>query len=126
MLRSSLYSPILSVSLALLTTLTASQAHARRAGLVVEGCNGCHNGGAAPDITVNLSPSNPAPGETATLQVQIAAGNINVGGLYLRTGAGRLATIDGQGTKLVDEHQLVHDAPKRASGSPGWPSCSTG
>ncbi|WP_437620987.1 putative metal-binding motif-containing protein [Sorangium sp. So ce1151] len=116
MLRSSLYSPILSVSLALPATLAASQAHARRTGLVVEGCNGCHNGGAGPDITIDLSPRNPAPGETATLQVQIAAANINVGGLYLRTEAGRLATIDGQGTKLVDEHQLVHDAPKRASG----------
>ncbi|WP_437295237.1 putative metal-binding motif-containing protein [Sorangium sp. So ce426] len=99
-----------------MTTLAAPQAHARRAGLAVEGCNGCHTGGAVPDITIDHSPKNPAAGETVTLQVQIRSANINAGGIYLLTETGRLSPINGQGTKLIDERQLVHDAPKRASG----------
>ncbi|WP_433929874.1 putative metal-binding motif-containing protein [Sorangium cellulosum] len=116
MRRTSLHSPVLPVGLALLTTLAASQAHARRNGVAVDGCNGCHNGGATPSITVDMNPKNPAAGEAVTLQVAISAANINVGGLYVRTGVGRFATIDGQSTKLIDDHQLVHDTPKRASG----------
>ncbi|XYI02340.1 putative metal-binding motif-containing protein [Sorangium sp. So ce1128] len=104
------------MSLALLTTLVASQAHARRNGMAVEGCNGCHSGGASPDITIDYNPKNPAAGETVTLQVQIQAVNGNAGGLYLRAGTGRLSPINGQGTHLIDDRQLVHDAPKRASG----------
>ncbi|MGK3999622.1 putative metal-binding motif-containing protein [Sorangium sp. So ce1024] len=116
MRRTSLHSPVFPVGLALLTTLAAAQAHARRNGTPVEGCNGCHTGGAAPSITIDVSPKNPAAGETVTLQVAIAGTNASVGGLYLLTGKGKLATIAGQGTKLLDDHQLVHDAPKRASG----------
>ncbi|WP_437333803.1 putative metal-binding motif-containing protein [Sorangium sp. So ce394] len=104
------------MSLALLTTLVASEAHARRGGTAVEGCNGCHTGGAAPTITIDHSPESPAAGEAVTLQVTIQAANINAGGIYLRTGTGRLAPIDGQGTHLIDDRQLVHSAPKRASG----------
>ncbi|WP_437632320.1 putative metal-binding motif-containing protein [Sorangium sp. So ce854] len=116
MRRTSLHSPVLPVGLALLTTLAAAQAHARRNGTPVEGCNGCHTGGADPSITIDMSPENPEAGETVTLQVAIAGTNASVGGLYLLTATGKLATIGGQGTKLLDDHQLVHDAPKRASG----------
>ncbi|MGK4001797.1 putative metal-binding motif-containing protein [Sorangium sp. So ce1036] len=104
------------MSLALLAMLAAPEAHARRNGMAVDGCNGCHNGGAEPDITIDLNPARPAPGEAATVRVLIEAVNGGVGGLYLRAETGQLATINGQGTRLIDAHQLVHDAPKRASG----------
>ncbi|MDC0677733.1 putative metal-binding motif-containing protein [Sorangium atrum] len=99
-----------------MTTLIASEAHARRGGTAVDGCHGCHGGGAAPGITIDHSPKNPAAGEAVTLEVQIQAANISAGGIYLRTGTGRLSPIDGQGTHLIDDRQLVHSAPKRASG----------
>ncbi|WP_437810656.1 putative metal-binding motif-containing protein [Sorangium sp. So ce1078] len=98
-----------------MTTLAGSQAHARRNGTEVA-CNGCHTGGAAPEITIDYSPKNPAAGETVTLQVAIQAVNGSAGGIYFSTGTGRLSPIGGQGTRLINDRQLVHDAPKRASG----------
>jgi hypothetical protein len=101
---------------ALSLLLAASHAHGRAAGLVAEGCTGCHNGGAVPGITVQASPANPALGETVTLNVTIQAVNGAVGGLYLRTdGRGRLVAVDGQGTVALDDSQLVHNTPRRAS-----------
>lgn len=116
MRTTSLFSPVPAASLALLVMLGASEAHARRNGIAVDGCNGCHNGAAEPEITIDINPARPAPGETATVRVRIAAPNGGVGGLYLRAETGQLMTINGQGTRLIDVHQLVHDAPKRASG----------
>ncbi|WP_437673500.1 putative metal-binding motif-containing protein [Sorangium sp. So ce131] len=115
MRTSSLFHPVPAVSLALLTLLAAPQAHARRSG-VAAACIGCHTGGAAPGITIDVTPRNPAAGETATLQVTIDAVNGSVGGIYLTADGGQLAAIDGQGTHLVDGRQLLHSAPKRASG----------
>lgn len=116
MRRNPLLSPALSASLGLLTTLVAPRAHALRGGTAVDGCNGCHTTGAEPGVTVDFTPRNPAAGESVTLRVTINAVNGSVGGFYLMADRGRLAAIDGQGTRLVDEHKIVHSAPKRAEG----------
>ena len=116
MRRTPLFSATLAASAALTVALAASPAHAHSNGYAVEGCNGCHNGGAKPSISVQFAPANPAPGDTVTLGVAIAAVNGNTGGLYVLTdGRGTLVNVSGQGTKLISNKQLVHSAPKQAT-----------
>jgi len=104
------------VSAALTVALAASPAHAHSNGFAVDGCTGCHSGGAKPSISVQFSPESPAPGDTVTLDVAIKAVNGNTGGLYVLTdGRGTLVNVSGQGTHLVSEKQLVHSAPKQAT-----------
>jgi hypothetical protein len=116
MRRTPLVSSLLAAGAALTVALAASPARAHSNGYAVEGCSGCHNGGATPTISVQFSPQSPAPGDTVTLEVAIKAVNGNTGGLYVRTdGRGTLVNVSGQGTHLVSDKQLVHSAPKQAS-----------
>lgn len=116
MRRTSLFSSTLAAGAALTVALAAPPAQAHSNGFAVEGCSGCHNGGAKPTISVQFSPQSPAPGDTVTLDVAIKAVNGNTGGLYVRTdGRGTLVNVSGQGTKLIDQKQLVHSSPKQAS-----------
>ena len=116
MRRTLLFSSALAANAALTVALAASPAHALSKGYAVEGCSGCHSGGAKPSITVQFSPQSPAPGDTVTLDVAIKAVNGNTGGLYVLTdGRGTLVNVSGQSTKLIGPEQLVHSAPKQAT-----------
>ena len=116
MRKPSLFSATLAAGAALTVALAASSAHAHSNGFAVEGCTGCHNGGATPSIAVNFAPASPAPGDTVTLDVAITAVNGSTGGLYVLTdGRGTLVNVGGEGTHLVSNTQLVHSAPKQAS-----------
>lgn len=110
-------STLLAASAVLTVTLAAEPARAHSNGFAVEGCSGCHNGGAKPAISVKFSPDSPAPGDTVTLDVAIQAVNGNTGGFYLLTdGRGTLVNVNGQGTHMVGEKQIVHSSPKQATG----------
>lgn len=115
MRKNLLLSTALSASLGLLAALASSSAHASRNGATVDGCNGCHTGGRAPGVTVDVTPRNPAAGEAVTLRVTIDAANGSAGGVYVVADRGQLSAIDGQGTRL-DGGKIVHSAPKRAEG----------
>jgi hypothetical protein len=116
MRRTPRFSSTLAASAALTITLAAAHAHAHANGFAVEGCTGCHNGGATPSIAVQFAPASPAPGDTVTLDVAIKAVNAGTGGLYVLTdGRGTLVNVSGQGTHLVSDEQLVHSAPKQAT-----------
>lgn len=106
----------LTLSLTLAILLVTPRAAAYSRGLAAEGCSGCHHDGAEPRITVSVNPSNPELGATVTVDVTIEAVNGPVGGFYLNTdGGGRLEAVDGQGTTLLDQNQLIHNTPRRAS-----------
>ena len=116
MRRTTLFSSTLAAGAALTVALAAPPARAHSNGFAVEGCTGCHNGGAKPSISVKFSPESPAPGDTVTLDVAIQAVNGNAGGIYVLTdGRGTLVNVSGQGTHLIGEKQLVHSAPKQAT-----------
>ncbi len=78
--RTTLFSSTLAAGAALTVALAAPAARAHSNGFAVEGCTGCHNGGAKPSISVKFSPESPAPGDTVTLDVAIQAVNGNTGG----------------------------------------------
>lgn len=105
--------PAASVALAL--TLASAPAHAHEYGFAVPGCDSCHNGASKAAVSLKLSPESPAPGDTVTLDVAIQSANGKVGGLYVLTDdRGRLVNVAGQGTRLINESQIVHSAPKQA------------
>jgi putative metal-binding protein len=107
----------LAASAALAVGLAASPARAHSNGFAVEGCTGCHSGGTKPGITAQFSPQTPSPGDTVTIDVAIDAVNGSAGGIYVLTdGQGTLVNVSGQGTHLISNKQLVHSAPKQASG----------
>lgn len=109
-------SSLLSSALALTIALAAAPARAHAGGFAVEGCTGCHNGGANPTMAVQFNPTSPSPGDTVTLDVAITAVNGNTGGIYVQTdGRGTLVNVGGQGTHLVNDKELVHSAPKQAT-----------
>ena len=116
MRTTSLFSSALAAGAALTVALTPAPARAHSNGFAVEGCTGCHNGGAKPAISIQYSPTHPAPGDTVTLDVAIEAINGTTGGLYVLTdGRGTLVNTSGQGTHLISDAQLVQSAPKQAT-----------
>ncbi len=97
--------------------LGAAPAWARSNGLAATGCDGCHQGGAEPQVTIQRTPLDPAPGEVVTLEVGIEAVNGNEGGMYLSSnGQGAFQLVSGQSTKLLSPGEVVHSSPKLASG----------
>ncbi len=117
-MRSTLrFSSALVATIAALTVaLAASPVLAHSNGFAVEGCSGCHSGGAKTSVSAKFSPQSPSPGDTVTIDVAVDAVNGSTGGLYVLTdGQGTLVNVSGQGTHLISNKQLVHSAPKQAS-----------
>jgi len=95
----------------------AGSAHARSAGIVALGCEGCHHGGKAPTVQLTAEPKNPAVGEPVTLTITVSHANGAAAGFYLTTAfdapgdfraleAGTTATTSG----------VTHSMPRSASG----------
>lgn len=102
-------------ALVLLGSALSFDAHARSDAAPFSNCSGCHNGTAnPPEITLELNPSIPAPGETVTGQVTIKSSGMSVTGFYLTSEVGTLATL-GQGTQMA-AGGITHDSPLSASG----------
>lgn len=102
--------------LLLVLLLGGSLSHARRGGIAADDCSGCHSAAQVPTVTVSAEPATFSPGAQVVVTVRIAASNVVVGGLYLRTnGAGAFSLRSGQSTKLLSEDEVVHSAPKSAS-----------
>lgn len=99
------------------TVLLSAAASARSSGINTPVCYGCHSGGQAPIVSISANPSVVSPGGTVTLTVTIQAVNGSVGGIYLRSsGVGAFSLISGQNTRLINANEVVHSAPKSATG----------
>ncbi|HVZ72377.1 MAG TPA: putative metal-binding motif-containing protein [Polyangia bacterium] len=116
-----------SAALALVVSPTIARAH--RNGVSAEGCEGCHNGGKVPTVTVTASPDPLSPGQMAIVTVAIQAVNGPVGGLYIHPSKGTMTVIANEGTRLEGQG-IVHSAPKQAVNGfvtfhVGWTAPST-
>jgi hypothetical protein len=58
---------------------------ARPGGIAATGCDGCHNGGNPPQVTLTASPAAPATGEIVTLTVKVSQTNGPIAGFFLTT-----------------------------------------
>jgi hypothetical protein len=91
------------------------RAEARLGGVVASGCGSCHGNARAPAVTISLDPASVPAGGTATITVRVAASS--VGGFYLSSFTkGVFHDLPGQGTRLATPNDVVHAAPKAASG----------
>src|SRR5690349_18510501 len=89
---------------------------ARRGGIAAEGCGGCHNGGAEPEIRVTPL-SEPVPGQALRLRIEIEAVNGPVAGFYMTADVpDSLSSIAGQGTQRFSNGGIAHTSPKTGSG----------
>jgi hypothetical protein len=87
---------------------------ARRGGIAARGCNGCHNGGAEPQLRLTAL-SEAAPGQALRLLLEVEAKNGPTAGFYLTADAGALSAVAGQGTQVFQDG-LAHSSPKQGSG----------
>jgi hypothetical protein len=102
---------------ACLTAAWARPAAARLGGIASPGCNGCHSGGALPQVTVTASTNTPAPGQVITISVTVTETNGPVAGFYLQsTGKGQLKAIEAGTTATA--YGANHTTPRRGSGGP--------
>lgn len=96
--------------------LLAGTAWARSAGINTSTCFGCHSGGQEPTVALTATPSTFSPGAQVTLTVSIQAINGGNGGMYLRSnGVGTFSLVSGQGTRLINDSEVVHSGSKSAA-----------
>lgn len=102
--------------LALLGGATESAALARKSGIAAMGCEGCHQGGKAPTVTLAASPMQPAVGDAVTLTVTVSQTNGPVAGFYLTApfGGGTFTAIESGTTATSDG--VMHTMPRTGSG----------
>lgn len=105
-----------SVTVALACWFLSSGADARRGGIAVNGCEGCHTGGASPTVKLSTDPDVILPGASVTTSVAIQAVNGSTAGLYLSTNVGKFSLVSGQSTTLISDTAVSHSAPKSATG----------
>ena len=76
----------LAAGIALLTPFAVTGiAQAHKNGIAALGCDGCHNGGKPPTVTLTASPDNPGVGQAVTLTVTVSQTNGPAAGFYLTT-----------------------------------------
>ncbi|HVU50373.1 MAG TPA: MopE-related protein, partial [Polyangia bacterium] len=100
----------LAVGVALALAAPAAEAH--KNGIASQGCSGCHNGGAAPTVTITSSATPISPGQTVMLSVNITTPE-GWAGLFLQADVGTLASLAGQGTQILSGG-ITHTTPKQA------------
>ncbi len=110
-LSSRAYSRSLAFLVVLVGALLASTASARRNGVAISGCEGCHGLPEEPaTFSFSSDPATFSPGDTVTLELTISAPNMAAAGFYLKTTEGTLATISGEHTQLLSGN-IAHDTP---------------
>jgi len=114
--RASRRGVLLTGLLALLGGATESAALARKSGIAAMGCEGCHQGGKAPTVTLAASPMQPAVGDAVTLTVTVSQTNGPVAGFYLTApfGGGTFTAIESGTTATSDG--VMHTMPRTGSG----------
>lgn len=92
-------------------------ANARKNGIAVDGCTGCHGTGQSVSVQANLSPSVFAPGDQVTVDVVVSADSMQAAGIFIQVeeDTGSLSTLSGEGLVAVPGG-LTHVAPKPAAG----------
>ena len=87
---------------------------ARRGGIAARGCNGCHTGGAEPQLRLTAL-SDAAPGQALRLLLEVETKNGPTAGFYLIADTGSLSSVEGQGTQVFQDG-ITHSSPKQGSG----------
>ena len=96
--------------------LPGAVARAHQNGIVSQGCDGCHNGGKTPTVTLTADPMNPAVGQAVTVTIGVSQTNGPAAGFYITT-ARAVGTfrISEAGTQLVSGG-VTHTMPRIGSG----------
>lgn len=109
---------LLTALLTLLCLSSLSQpALARSAGIAALGCDGCHQGGRVPTVTLTSEPLNPAVGEAMTLTISVSQANGASAGFYLTTtnpAPGRFQSVE-SGT-VATATEVMHSGLRAGSG----------
>ena len=107
---------VVALALLCLTVASARTAWARKNGIAAIGCDGCHQGGQAPTVTLTASPMQPAPGDPVTLTITVSQTNGPVAGFYLTApfGGGTFTAIE-SGTAATSDG-VMHTTPRTGSG----------
>jgi hypothetical protein len=109
--------PRLVRAVSLLAALVApGVAWAHSNGIAAEGCDGCHNGGKVPTVTLAASPDNPTVGQEVTLTITVSQTNGPVAGFFLTTEpqVGTFTAIE-SGT-VANSGGVMHTMPHTGSG----------
>jgi hypothetical protein len=88
---------------------------ARARGIAARSCNGCHNGGAEPQVRL-MALTEGAPGQALRLLLEIETKNGPTAGFYLTADEGSLSAVSGQGAQVFADGGLAHSSPKQGSG----------
>jgi hypothetical protein len=90
-------------------------AEARRGGIVVDSCHGCHGDGSAPpELTLSADPPMFEPGERVTFTLTVQRSSMSVAGTFITAGGvGSFETLAGEGLG-VSAQGLTHTSPKSA------------
>jgi len=106
------------LAFAVLGLLLAPQGTAwgRKNGIAALGCDGCHQGGQVPTVTLTASPMQPSPGDPVTLTITVSQTNGPVAGFYLTApfGGGTFTAIESGTTATSDG--VMHTTPRTGSG----------
>jgi hypothetical protein len=95
-------------------SFVSAPAHARRNGIVTQGCQACHGDSAASMVSLSAEPPSFGPSDLVTFTVVVERAGATVGGLYAATPeVGQLRPISGEGLSMVTGG-LTHSAPKPA------------
>ena len=103
---------------------------ARRNGIVVGTCDGCHGSANASQATLTASPADFGPGDDVTFTLTVRAAGMKGAGVYVEApGVGEMSTIAGEGLTLSSAG-VTHSAPKEFSGDSatfrfGWRAPAT-
>lgn len=99
-----------------LSSVVAGPAAARRNGIQIAGCDGCHGQNSGSTITLTPDHDPIAPGDDVNFVATIAWPGVEVGGIYVpKPDLGTLGTSAGQGLTL-SSGALTHTSPKAAAG----------
>lgn len=102
--------------LAAASVALATPALARRNGIAVSSCEGCHGSAGSAEVELSVTPAELMPGATGTFTVTLRGSGAMSGGVFVADpGLGQLSTLAGEGLTL-SAAGLTHSAPKAAQG----------
>ncbi len=93
--------------------LSVSSVDARKRGIAVPGCDGCH--GEVNNSTIRVGPLTAEPGETVVLRFEVADADARVGGIFVEAeDLGGIAVPGGEPLAIVN-YGVTHTSPKAFS-----------
>ncbi len=96
--------------------LSPARAYARKNGIAVDGCTGCHGSEKTVTVSASLTAASFKPGDEIIIDVSVGASDMTVAGLFVAVedGAGNLGTLAGEGL-AASSGGLTHVVPKPSS-----------